>query len=1302
MKPKLWATMIMLAVLLTTLLNLTSCSFFSAQNNSNETVIFSSYLDIPGVTAQEIAAISNIRRNYEQLVFGTLESTETFTDDDGVMRGFTTLLCDWLSEVFGIPFVPQHFTWNDLFEGLDDGSIQFTSEFAPTPARLEEYHMTQPIARRSLQMFRLESAPPFEEIGQTRPVRYIQRDGTTLVIDVFENAEYETQVVYAADNEDARYMLLSGEGDVFVTSSSQRFYFDTVDSLVIEDFSPMLHLPASLAACKDTEISLEVIIDVVQKALDAGGIHHINAMYERGNTEFMRHNLRTRFTSEERAFVRERPVVKVVAEHSNYPFSFYDSRTGKWQGIAFDIMGEITKYTGVRFEIVNDSYENRMMPLNEMLSLLESGEAHMITRLIETPARQGQFLWQDESILTERPALISKTDHRRISRSQVYYERVGVVGNSAFHEFFEIWFPEHELTFVFANQQEAFAALMNDEIDMVMASHNSLLYLTSYHEMPEFKANIVFDDFMKTTFGVNLQQETLNSVINKTLGVIETDEIADQWLFRSYDYRVQLLEARIPWMIFAGVLMMLTIALGIVMLVRRIRSGKYLERLVAQRTAELSYERTTLNTLFDTIPDLIYTKDTDLCYTHRNSAYIEHQGSNNRCNDKYDEINLQVIKENAALSTEELITGKDGVANFYETIRVPLTATSGEVIGVMGVSRNITRRKEVEAMLTKESQSKSSFLANMSHEIRTPLNTIVGVTNILLTKENVCAEVGNELNKIHVACDLLLGIINDILDLSKIEVGRLDIAPDKYNTASLIYDTAQINAISFEKKKDIKFELSIDPYTPAFMIGDELRIKQILNNLLSNAFKYTDAGTVTLTIKAQYIKGGKSATLIMCVKDTGHGMSKNQLGKIFDEYSRFNRGPRDAIEGTGLGLAVVQRLVHLMGGKIEVESEPGVGTQFTVSLKQGVESCEFLGEETAQDLMSFKAGVVSQKERDSIVHTAMEHGRVLIVDDVETNLHVASGLLALYSLNIETAKSGFEAIDKIKEGKVYDIIFMDHMMPQMDGVEAMQAIRELGYDKAIVVLTANATSRHENLFLQSKFDDFISKPIDLRRLDMVLNKHIPQLPPKTAPKLSDAPETPAIPAVANVPEELLIESFAQDAKTSIASIKEYLNGECDIKEYIVSVHGIKSALANIGKAQLSAQAKALEMAGREGNTDFINSDTPALLTNLEELLGEFETRLAKAKEESVGAKIDITSKEFADLVGAIKLSCDDYDRKRALNLMAQLREYSLSDLEIADIDDILENINNLVINTDFDEAAQLAEKLAKKIFKEND
>ncbi|MDR0328216.1 MAG: PAS domain-containing protein [Planctomycetaceae bacterium] len=453
---------------------------------------------------------------------------------------------------------------------------------------------------------------------------------------------------------------------------------------------------------------------------------------------------------------------------------------------------------------------------------------------------------------------------------------------------------------------------------------------------------------------------------------------------------------------------------------------------------------------------------------------------------------------------------KNGEYGYFRASGETIRDEDGNPLRVAGALIDITETKNLlyEAETQKKAaeaanQAKSEFLSKMSHEIRTPMNAILGITEIQLRNESLIPETKDALQKIYGAGDMLLGIINNILDLSKIEANKLELASVKYDMASLINDVVTLNVMRIGSK-EVEFILSVDENVPATLWGDELRIMQILNNILSNAIKYTVKGSVGLSVFAE-TKNEDDVVIFFEVQDTGLGMTEEQVTQLFDAYVRFNMEANRTTEGTGLGMNITQNLVRLMNGEIVVKSELNQGSLFTVQLPQRKIGSEVLGRERVESLRKLRTNGLKQIKRAEIVFEQMLVGRVLVVDDVDINLYVAKGLLTPYGLSVETVKSGAIAIEKVQEGNVYDVIFMDHMMPEMDGIEATQIIRSLGYKAPIVALTANVIAGQADIFLAHGFDDFVPKPIDVRLMDAVLKKYIKHKPPSGITNAADQP-----------------------------------------------------------------------------------------------------------------------------------------------------------------------------------------------------
>ncbi|MCL2224968.1 MAG: ATP-binding protein [Defluviitaleaceae bacterium] len=564
----------------------------------------------------------------------------------------------------------------------------------------------------------------------------------------------------------------------------------------------------------------------------------------------------------------------------------------------------------------------------------------------------------------------------------------------------------------------------------------------------------------------------------------------------------------------------------------------------------------------------------------------------------------------------------------------------------------IAEMKRIE-VAEEESRAKSQFLARMSHEIRTPLNAIMGVCDIQLLKHTQQPEMEEALLQIRSSSNLLLSIINDILDLSKVEAGKMEIFDKAYDTASLIFDTVQLNMMHIGSKR-IKFNLYVDENMPTVLIGDELRIKQVLSNILSNAFKYTKEGEVNLHFSVQQ-KGEGSSELLVELHDTGQGMTEAQLASLFEsEYIRFNESSNRLIEGTGLGMNITNSMISIMNGKISAKSQVGVGSTFYVRLPQKIGNSKKLGKDVAKNLESFQLSQRAFQRRHKFEYEPMPYGRVLVVDDVESNLFVAKGLLIPYGLMVDTAMNGFECIEKIKDGKVYDIIFMDHMMPGLDGIETAKALRELGYDEPIVALTANTILGQAELFVSNGFAGFVSKPIDVTRLNIYLMQLIRD---KQPPEVIAAAKESAKNAGPIDFSAAIIESFLRDASRSIGVIDAIIakneRTEEDYKIYTINVHGMKSALANLGRMELSGMAGSLEQAGRDKSDDIIMQTTPPFLAELRAVVRE-----VKPKEDASAIPSDEDTSLLRKHLTEIKDACDNYNKKAARAALEELNKHT--------------------------------------------
>jgi signal transduction histidine kinase/DNA-binding response OmpR family regulator/HPt (histidine-containing phosphotransfer) domain-containing protein len=662
---------------------------------------------------------------------------------------------------------------------------------------------------------------------------------------------------------------------------------------------------------------------------------------------------------------------------------------------------------------------------------------------------------------------------------------------------------------------------------------------------------------------------------------------------------------------------------------------------------------------------------------------------------------------------------------------IDITDVTSTVMSKLAAEDAMTEAETAKEEAERANRSKSHFLATMSHEIRTPMNAIIGIAQMQMSRNDLPEDLSGAIDKIYTSGHSLLGIINDILDLSKIETGKLELVPVVYDVPSLINDAVQLNVIRIGSKP-INFFLDVLENLPAVLFGDELRIKQILNNVLSNAFKYTDAGSVRLTVSHRLLED--KVYLIFRVTDTGQGMKPEDLERLFSEYSRFNASSNRTTEGTGLGLSITKKLVTMMEGTIDVESEYGKGSSFTIRILQGYVDERVIGADLSQKLRQFTFSRDKETAKLQIVREAMPYGSVLIVDDVETNLYVAEGLMSPYALNVSTVNSGLAALNLVESGKVYDIIFMDHMMPKMDGSETTKRIRALGYKGFIIALTANAITGNDVMFLQNGFDDFISKPIDIRHLNAILNKYVRDVHkellsrPETTDDYDHLPQgtdevltntgistaeimgTDGTDSSASAGENFhtdatardksadgsvsvagsivtaglppkLAAIFTRDAVKAAATLKKALKEE-DFSMFAITAHAMKSACANVEQPELSELAKELEMGAREQDMPLIKEKTPSFLNKL----NAFVTLLLPDDMPTDTALTDTGT--LKEVLPQIAEACESYDDATAVNLLQTFGDGNWT----PEVAALLTQIDSNLLHSEFEEAADAAKQ----------
>jgi signal transduction histidine kinase/CheY-like chemotaxis protein/ABC-type amino acid transport substrate-binding protein len=570
---------------------------------------FTTYRNIPGVTGEEIEAVEALKRRAGSFTYGMILSTETFYDEAGNIQGFSNLFCLWLSELFGVPFKPRIRAWGALLKGLEDGTIDFTGELAATPERRKIFFMTDAVAERPIKYIRLAGSRPFSVIAEERPLRYAFFEDSTTASLVLPLVREAVEPVFIRDHAVVRDMLAGEAIDAFFGEDGVEAAFDTYGDITAEEFFPLVYKPVSFAT---RDPSLAPVVSVLQKALKNGARRNLTEFYNQGQQDYMKAMFARALDAEEREYVRqhsspENPVL-VAMEYDNYPICFYNAREKEWQGMAQDVLKEIGRLSGLRFERANGESVNWYT----LLDMLEDGRANMSAELIRSADRKGRFLWTAGSFQTDNYALLSKSNFPDLRINEILCTKVGLVRDTVHAELFKDWFPDHTETSEYLTINDGFMALERGEVDLVMASRNMLLYLTNYREQTGYKANIIFNRTFDSPFGFNIGETTLRSVIDKALSIINTNTIQERWTSRVFDYRKKLIQSRRPLLFGLLGLLFCVLVLLSVLFQRKRQVGIWLEQVVHDRTLEMVMQTRLLHGVNDLAVILLESDENNL------------------------------------------------------------------------------------------------------------------------------------------------------------------------------------------------------------------------------------------------------------------------------------------------------------------------------------------------------------------------------------------------------------------------------------------------------------------------------------------------------------------------------------------------------------------------------------------------------------------------------------------------------------------------------------------------------------------
>ncbi|MDR3256035.1 MAG: response regulator [Synergistaceae bacterium] len=592
--------------------------------------------------------------------------------------------------------------------------------------------------------------------------------------------------------------------------------------------------------------------------------------------------------------------------------------------------------------------------------------------------------------------------------------------------------------------------------------------------------------------------------------------------------------------------------------------------------------------------------------------------------------------------------------------------------------------------------AKTRFLSRMSHEIRTPMNAIIGMSE--LVSRNYGKPQGLEyVESIKQAGHNLLAIINDILDFSRIESGNLLINSAPYETISLLNDVLTVIKVRMEDKS-VELLTDVPPSLPCVLTGDETRVREILLNLLSNSVKYTESGFIKLAVRGENSSDG-TFKLTFEISDSGIGIKPEDIKRLFGDFSRIEEHRNRYIEGAGLGLSIARALCVAMDGNIKVTSEYGAGSTFTATISQIVSDCKPMG--------SLNDRITIRRESSGVRFTAPDF-RALIVDDIATNLTVAEGLLAPYMMKVDSCLSGKESVALVAENR-YDLVLMDHMMPGMDGIETLSAIRGLGgrcAELPIVALTANAVSGRREMFLENGFNDYLSKPIEISKLNELIERWVPcemrqtvGLQTKREPQIKPSIEIDGVDVAKGIAMtggteanyRSVLELYCRDAESRIEFL-DLSHAGSDIRNFSTQVHALKSASASIGAEAISLEAALLEDAGKNSGIatireriDGFREDLSAVVANIRDALkmpGAFDERPPE------GAEAPVESEEIIQCLSRLKNALAAEDVGTADGILAKLSHLSGSRPD-AQLGEVISQISDLILTSEFGAASAI-------------
>ena len=1009
------------------------------------------YSEIPDITPDEINAVEMILEGNDQFAFGSVLSSEAFYDSSELSAGFDSLVSGWLTMLFNVPFnLTIYDNYGELEASVTSGETDFCNSLI-NKTDSEQYYISDPIAERTLKCVKLFGSRPYAEISIDSTQKIGLFANEELVMQIRQYYGDGNKVIYADDYAHAYELLKNGEIAAFFEAGSGETAFDQYEDIVIED---IISIPTGKLALASTKDELKPLVDVVNKALRYGGAYYMTNLYNRGRELFKRYRLRLNLTDEEKEYIESKYSqgmnIRAFMYEDNYPISFIDSSDSNWRGKAVDVLDKVSRLTGLIF--TKSAIESETV--SDLTRLLEDGEIELLAGLEITRQNRGDF-YITKPFDSGMVVMLSKTKYPVKSAEEVNYSRVGLVENTGAADVFLTLYPNHRNSSYFNRLEDALSALKSEKIELLPASNNMMAKAIHFLGFTGIAANVVFNGNFGAVFCVGKRDYELTSVIDKAMSFIDTEGISMRWNNFMLDSAGFFSGDMTPWLAVAATIFFWLALLLLIVCLRYWRVQKRLKKSLKKAKGQIR----------------------DLTAIVNKTA----TGGEYESGMEFDDIDTPSLRaEQQSAQTKykqtafEQQAGALGQAPYGRSIR-----SADYAAPTTGISQDAV---EYEPLFeTPESgQDKTEFLARLTNELRAPLNTIKGMTTIL--KKTTDPERINSLTtQIAAAADSLSVILDNMIVLSRIEAGSFSLSYEDFSLRRVVEDAVE----QYEEQcKEIGIGFK---YTPADQMGDWVvksdknRLIQLLCNAVDLMTKYTDDGWIEMGI---YVKEEPdyylAAFSFVDPKSRLGSVLTEPIPELTEDYHDISH----LYEAAVLNLQVMRHLVTRMGGELSVErmQEQGQILSFSIKADKG----------DAGDVVEAVPLDLTGTELDTIDYCI----NVLFADDIEVNRTIFGELFSDTDMIIDETEDGEHTVEYFANSPMYyyDIIFIDVLMPGLNGYETIKRIRALEREDAlsvpiIIMMTAE---NHEELELAKRLGatDYVLKPVNLNILNKLLKKYI--------------------------------------------------------------------------------------------------------------------------------------------------------------------------------------------------------------------